>query len=371
MKLFTTLQCLCFLLLVLINIRASVSSVSAATSSPTCIDENGQSVDWYIILKTPEISSSYPSVSKGYAYLYADSNSYTTKRFFTNSSHSLGDGQGALDHTLAQIYSNYNNVGYAFYNDETPSGSTSYSYGHTKGVMGWDNNGGFWLIHSVPKMAEDPSKGSFSYPNNGRMYGQSMICVSLNATNMDSAFFQLTYTNPQLYANSWISGTESIYPNGNQFFNQKVVVKKAGTNIATIVTKNGVSFTHYAKNVKWGKCIFGDLIGPQYSVSTLVESWQDPYEKPYLPPTVTLSVYSSLLIATPNYAQWDSISWKQAIDHSKWSVSIGDNGAAAVTCIGDINKQTSQNHRSGGMLCIQDKVIYNAFVDLIVTTDMN
>lgn len=43
--------------------------------------------------------------------------------------------------------------------------------------------------------------------------------------------------------------------------------------------------------------------------------------------------------------------------------------ATPLLCIGDINKQQSQFIRSGGLACIVDKVIYNAWGSLVDTTD--
>lgn len=63
------------------------------------------------------------------------------------------------------------------YNDEKPDGPTSSSKGHTKGVLLFDTSSGYWLVHSVPKF---PPPNAYDYPDSGRTYGQSFLCVSFS-----------------------------------------------------------------------------------------------------------------------------------------------------------------------------------------------
>src|SRR4051812_24076471 len=84
----------------------------------------------FIIVKLPRLEdSSDPGVSAGTAYLYADAKSYQTpEAFWTNSSYEITDPQSSVGRTLQQIYDNASKTstnGYAMYNDETPSGTTS------------------------------------------------------------------------------------------------------------------------------------------------------------------------------------------------------------------------------------------------------
>jgi deoxyribonuclease-2 len=347
----------------------------AAAAAQQCLDESGQPVDWWMIVKIPrETDSSDPGVSSGTAYLYADAQSYQTPAaFWTNSSHQISDASSAAGLTVQQIYDNAGNTdtnGYLMYNDETPSGTTSMSYGHTKGFMAWSVNSSFWLIHSVPKYADSPDNvQSYTYPSTGEMYGQSMLCMSLTYKQIDQAFLQMQYTNPQVYGSQWVPALSSQMPNGNAFVNSGSVVSTASSNVVNVTTVGGVSFTHFAKTVAWGKSIYGDLIGPFYGQSMVVETWQRPYEDPLLPPQVQEAVYSVLDLQAPDYAAWDGVTWKMSQDHAKWGI-VTDR-SMPVFCIGDINKQVTQWKRSGGLACIMDNVIHQAFLDLIVDTDEN
>ncbi len=60
-------------------------------------------------------------------------------------------------------------------------------YAHAKGVVAFDSNSGFWLIHSVPNFP-DASATAYDFPGTvqqpgGRKYGQSFMCVEFDKTN--------------------------------------------------------------------------------------------------------------------------------------------------------------------------------------------
>lgn len=406
---------------------AALSGVLACVGvrAQYCLNEDGETVDWFVVVKVSEhaaqtgnheaetreasggqhhageradatqqalsltsthradlfaclsrqmprrTDSSDPNVSVGLGYIYGDAKSYQDpSNFWTNSSKSIGDSTSAVGRTVQQIYDNASSSGqgYQFYNDENPDGTTSMTYGHTKGILGWQADSAFWLVHSVPKFCDTPANvQSYAYPSTGEEYGQSMICVSLNTANVDAAFAQFMYTNPQVYGSQWVSALTAQMPNGNAFVNSGTVVSNAASNVMNITTVGGVEFVHFAKTVAWGKSIYGDLIGPYYGQDMVVETWQRPYEAPLLPPQVQQAVYSVLTLSAPSYANWDGVTWKVSEDHAKWGI-VTDR-SVPVLCIGDINKQVTQWKRSGGMLCITDQNLHQNFNMMIDTTD--
>jgi deoxyribonuclease-2 len=117
------------------------------------------------MMKVPKITgNTIPNVAAGLAYLYLDAN--TT---YSLSPKSLQQNQDAAANTLSQLYGHgTNSMGWLIYNDEGSSGPTCSYCGHTKGVLGFDANGAFWLIHSVPKYPPAVNGGgSYSYPDSG------------------------------------------------------------------------------------------------------------------------------------------------------------------------------------------------------------
>ena len=71
------------------------------------------------------------------------------------------------------------------YNDEHPHGPTSFSKGHTKGLVVGDSNSSIWLIHSVPHYPPFPNE-TYSYPHTGLLYGQTALCLSLGSDQLAS-----------------------------------------------------------------------------------------------------------------------------------------------------------------------------------------
>jgi len=185
--------------LVLVLFLTGVYSIS-------CRDMVGESVDWWIAYKAPILSASKnPKLLAGYGFAYMDD--YTP---FQLSDLTLDQAEDMLKHTLAVLYTKEaargvptnrstdsnstaeivpgvdgfhtmaSTVGHLMYNDQWPSGKTCSACGHTKGVLGFDVNGGFWLVHSTPRFPLEPSIEAFySFPANERIYGQSYLCITL------------------------------------------------------------------------------------------------------------------------------------------------------------------------------------------------
>ena len=84
------------------------------------------------------------------------------------------------------------------YNDEHPDGNTSFTAGHTKGVVVLGERKGFWLVHSVPKFP--PAAGGYGYPRTGHMYGQTFLCITIEtASNADSLGVQAGVPIPSIF----------------------------------------------------------------------------------------------------------------------------------------------------------------------------
>lgn len=72
------------------------------------------------------------------------------------------------------------------YNDEPTNIPMKSTVGHSKGVLAADNSTGFWLVHSVPKFPQLPyQQNSYMYPSTGVKYGQSFLCMSMLAEELD------------------------------------------------------------------------------------------------------------------------------------------------------------------------------------------
>lgn len=150
----------------------------ASASSQQCLNAQGQTVDWWVILIYPG------SVSTGYAYF--DST-------FTSSSFEMTivepDVAGTpLYNTLQQI--NILKMQAIAWNDEHPTtndGKNSTSKAHSKAVSAYDagSNLGFLFDHSIPQYpAFIGSQINISIPSSQQIYGQHSLCLSLDADSI-------------------------------------------------------------------------------------------------------------------------------------------------------------------------------------------
>ena len=148
------------------------------------------------MIKSAKIaSSSNKYVKEGKSYTYIDSTMSSVDHLTFLTQDVTGTSTPAAK-TLNPIYKNTTKLSF-MYNDETPTGRTSSSYGHTKGVIGADYSGGFWLIHSVPSYPPLPeNSSSYGYPNTGLNYGQSFLCLSLSLTYFPSSLFHCIQASP-------------------------------------------------------------------------------------------------------------------------------------------------------------------------------
>lgn len=94
-----------------------------------CIDNDGKMVDWWFVLKSND----------GTKYSYFDGSS-TESKLTPSTTQSLDAGNNScVERTLNQIYNNKKSVNYIGYNDENPNGTTSFTLGHSKGALAFDD----------------------------------------------------------------------------------------------------------------------------------------------------------------------------------------------------------------------------------------
>ncbi|GAB5363058.1 hypothetical protein AAMO2058_000851000 [Amorphochlora amoebiformis] len=320
---------------------------SSALAALTCRDEIGRSVDWFVALKH----------NNAFTYSYLDERDPS----FKFSKFSLGEIEGgALVGTLLQIYYgsqlyfNYsdesvfvdnnkpndfysaakNNItrfsemngayATAFYNDEEPTGKKTTYYAHAKGVAAFDDNSGFWLIHSIPRW---PNSERYAVPPSDT-YGQSFICVTLKSSEFDKVGNQQLINRPNVYASELPASLEKVAPGFKDWMDDiKVQTKK---NAEVLTTQGGAKFTSIAKSKAWGGDLYEDM-GESYDVTNV--------------DTIALN----------------GLEWTIHQDHSKWAIST----EGSWVCIGDINRQFSQEKRGGGTLCHKDGDLHSAFKSAI------
>ena len=180
----------------------------ALNANGQCLDENGVFVDWVTIYKFPKETNLGRQTLIGQGLAYAYITSKNPHKDWTLSKLSVKDEKSIPGRILSPIYKNDPEQFHMLYNDEHPDGNTSFTLGHTKGVLVLNKKYGFWMIHSVPKYPPTLDN-SYDYPHTGQMYGQSFLCISLlTPTSAEEIGQQMKYNSPYLYSVNipkWVS----------------------------------------------------------------------------------------------------------------------------------------------------------------------
>ncbi|GAB2846384.1 deoxyribonuclease II family protein [Pseudoduganella ginsengisoli] len=326
----------------------------------SALDENGNAVDWWFAYKVPKMAQDgNTAAATGYEYVYYDPNIGKV----VQSANVLTDGKGALDLTIASIFSNpADSTGWILYNDEMPADAQradSSSFGHTKGVLAFDtaSKTALWLLHSWPKYA-DPKSADMPTP----IYGQTFLCVSLDLATAGKIAAQMAnHQEPQVYLTRVPSGLDQADP--LYALTQTLNPNAPGdADVVDCTSRGGLPFKVIAKNRKWGKDFWNDLVGPTLNEDIDVETWI----RGAIPPTQDSDgVHQTYDVKYIDLRQlgmpW---TWPETHDHAKWAISVESDWI----CVGDINRMVSQEKRGGGTIAFQDSRLWAALskTDLIV-----
>lgn len=327
----------------------------------SALDENGKAVDWWFAYKVPKLAKDAGSDSaSGYEYVYYDANAKKAMR----SPNVLTDGKGALDLTLESVFKKSGSTtGWILYNDEMPDSAKRKddgSYGHTKGVIAFDtaSNTAFWLLHSWPKYA-DPDAAGMPTP----LYGQTYLCISLSIETAGAIATQMAnHQEPQTYEcrlPSALKKSDPLY-----LLSQKLNPNAQGdSNVIDCKSVSGkFKFKVIAKNRKWGKDFWNDLVGPTLKADMDVETWI----RGKIPPTLDSDgIHKTFDVKYIDLSRlgmpW---AWPETHDHAKWGITKTDNWI----CVGDINRMITQEKRGGGTIAFQEPTLWAALskTDLLV-----
>jgi deoxyribonuclease-2 len=326
----------------------------------SALDENGKAVDWWFAYKVPKLAKDADSPSAtGYEYVYYDPNIGKVVK----SPYLLTEGKGALDLTLKSVFENpAATTGWILYNDEMPEAakrSDNGSLGHTKGVIAFDtaSKTAFWLLHSWPKYA-DPHASEMPTP----IYGQTFLCISLDmATASKIAVQMANHQESQVYlprCPASLDKRDALYlltlplnPNA-----------PGDADVVECKSRGGLAFKVIAKNRKWGKDFWNDLVGPTLGADMDVETWI----RGKIPPTLDSDGIHKTsdvkyIDLSPLGVPW---TWPETHDHAKWGITVDSDWV----CVGDINRMISQEKRGGGTIAFQDEKLWAALskTDLLV-----
>lgn len=326
----------------------------------SALNEDGKPVDWWFAYKVPKMAKDASTASTtGYEYVYYDAKVGKVVR----SPNLLTDGKGALDLTLAAVFGKPDaTTGWVLYNDEMPAATKRTDdgrFGHTKGVIAFDtaSKTALWLLHSWPKFA-DPHASQMPTP----IYGQTFLCLSLDTATASRIAEQMgNHQEPQVY----LPRVPPALGKDDPLYRLAQPLDPNATGDADVIectTRGGLAFKVIAKNRRWGKDFWNDLVGPTLKADMDVETWI----RGKIPPTLdsdgihkTFDV--KYIDLSPLGVPW---TWPETHDHAKWGITVDSDWV----CVGDINRMTSQEKRGGGTIAFQDETLWAALskTDLLV-----
>jgi hypothetical protein len=353
------LASLLLLLLLLARPSAPLSCLSddAAGNAP---------VSWWFVSKLHGGSG---------AYAYIDASTPAAAGALRLQRRELDSPSSALGATLTQLISTRGETVRVQWNDEVPPAfaaaaagvnASSGTSGHTKGVLGADAEGGFWLTSSLPKFP-DLTGPSFTWGAASKTYGQSFLCVSLGPAALDEAARGLQFVDPSTYDSAVPAGAlAALYPAVTALV---AGARQAGTRRTNLSSVDGTQFTHIAKSGSTGLDLFEDVIQPSLGVALFVESWLRP---PVMPSYCTPAhAFDSINVDAMQFVDADGspARFKYTQDHSKIALAVNATSQQHWVGVGDNNRMTSQWARGGGMVFLRHAALYSPLLASVVEVE--
>jgi deoxyribonuclease-2 len=297
------------------------------------VDETGAVVDWFVALK----------VNNGYEYWQATEKAPTLVKSKTT----LEDTKnGLISLTMEQSYDTaYTSL---YWNDESPDGSSHSTFGHTKGVITYDTNGGYWLIDSIPKYPDTSTGQYIGIPSSGVTYGQSFMCLNLDVATIDQVAEMLQYYRPHVFSSRQIQSSVSLTPHIPLVI-AGTAIKSPGNYWMPFSTKGGLQFNGFGTNDAYNKDVYYG-IGQFYGLDMMAETWMNGANPLY---SYCTPQYTQNILNVRN-VQFGTDAWKETEDHSKWAIATSGD----IVCFGGKNRMVSQTTRQGGVVCFKQATLW-------------
>ena len=339
---------------------------SLGLASISCLDENGSPVDSWIALKA----------GNSFDYYFLSGSTFVKSQYELSQS-----SDGMIMRTAQQAYSKPTEpYAVAIYNDEPPGvNPASSSFAHAKGILMTTATQGFWLVHSMPLWPANIGGGNGNPgPFPSKDYGQSLMCITVSATNADLIAESLGKVERVARYSGFISPSiASSFPSLNFLATMTAPVKSLATSkISSFQSVAGVPYFMLAKSGSWGLDLWDDLVAPYFQTSLDCETWRKGVggrissicsKNPTAPgpyKTQPFDVYTVSQVQMPNYGDvWDGMQ-----DHSKWAVAHPAQSPSPqlpLICVGGINRMCSQEGRGGQATCFLSPSAWAAFQSVI------
>ena len=351
------------LISIFISTAYSLSLADYDYKKLTCRDEQGLPVDWFTLYKFPKQANSLTSKwiqdGSGYAFMTDKNQNWTLSTQSINSSNSL-PGK-TLDRFYTSTFNNDTKLGYILYNDQFDDKSLA-SRAHAKGIIYFDDKTAIWIAHSIPNYPPKQESRHYQIDDGQLRYAQSMICLSLNVTALDQIGRQLLLAYPQIY-DSFVPESLKFYSSFNDVYAGKRNKLSPFSNVETLKTLGNNQFIALHKSAYFANDLYSELVAKYFTSSLFVETWSNGVGTMASNCNTTYPVHNIDQINFEKFKTTFSIH----SDHSKWTLSLPKTKTSPkYTCIGDINRQSSQSIRGGGTICFKNNIkVWQAYYDII------
>ena len=338
-------------LILLLEVSLLAAAAIPRNTSPEvgCVDENGSAVDWWFLLKQPRWGD------KGHAdcigncdgdrYVYVTSKSRSSWRV---GGVSVSNGQDSLlGRALTSVYDG-SIPNYVFYNDQTPDGKYSTTFGHSKGFFAYDSESAVWVQHSIPHFP-NYKKDGYKYGSGQMWYGQHAFCMGLTRSALNQIAGVMRYAFPWVYD---FALEDTSLPNVSAVVTKS---KLEGTTAVTVQTGWG-ELQLFGKGSAAGFDMLNDVISPELRTSLASQSWLNSGGPlgGYCPSSGVdvFDIMSISLPVTSSGVPADHLTYE---DHAKWAIS--KTSSSDWFCALDNNHVESQERRAGLAVCIRQPVL--------------
>jgi len=343
-----------------------------AKGGPKCKSATGKDVEWWVMYKLPKMKATAENsfTPDGTEMAYVDSTMKKNKAWTLLKASVYDVKNNPVASTLGPLFtgSEPEDMLYAVYNDQPPEPYNGTAKGHAKGTIMFTDQGGVWLVHSVPRFPFNVNSDTYNYPDSGRENGQIFMCTSLPASALPDVAAALINQFPYIYesgAPDSLVQDESVKLLMDKKFPRKpthsVLIKDfKGT--------GGTLFKSYAKHQSADDEIYGNIIAPDLEIDLLVETWRNGAGGK-IGPTCPLKGYTVTNMANVviNFQDGQVIQFNTKEDHAKWAVS--DNPKEPWFCAGSLNRMLSQYKRGGQTTCVRNEVLHKLFTDAVDRCD--
>lgn len=327
---------------------------AAAQSSPSCKDEKGNDVDWFIIYKLPHntLQSFNPTGGK---FVYVDDRISKNKpSYWPLSEQDLFDHKNPIAYTLQPLYENNprEDILYFLYNDQPPKPyQTNVDRSHSKGVVLFNETAGVWLLHTVPKFIKGRNRQHYEFPDTAKTKGQMFMCVTFKTAQINTIAKLLRTESANVYdhkTTNWIDRYPDVKELAdNNFLEGDHTLKE---NLASI---SGHLLWAYAKPAAAGTDLYYGEIFDDLREPIVVHSWRNgPGRRIYTPDEVFDIAFMVL-----KYGEENSVQFAATVDHSKWAFTMKSD----FFCFGSSNRKEPQEKRGGEALCFDNDVVKALF----------